>query len=106
MSFEKLHIFANHQIFKEEEEEEYEKEAEEKEENKGEENKEEGKEEVSSFLTTESRNFLFASKKISNMPLTSISVFRVWARFAFSFLFLVQVFKTENWSISAKKWIW
>lgn len=40
MSFEKLHIFANHQIFKEEEEEEYEKEAEEKEENK-----EEGKEE-------------------------------------------------------------
>lgn len=40
MSFEKLHIFANHQIFKEEEEE-YEKEAEEKEENKGEENKEE-----------------------------------------------------------------
>lgn len=45
MSFEKLHIFANHQIFKEEEEEEYEKEAEEKEENKGEENKEEGKEE-------------------------------------------------------------
>lgn len=34
MSFEKLHIFANHQIFKEEEEEEYEKEAEEKEENK------------------------------------------------------------------------
>lgn len=77
MSFEKLHIFANHQIFKEEEEEEYEKEAEEKEENKGEENKEEGKEEVSSFLTTESRNFLFASKKISNMPLTSISVFRV-----------------------------
>lgn len=40
MSFEKLHIFANHQIFKEEEEEEYEKEEEEKEENK-----EEGKEE-------------------------------------------------------------
>lgn len=40
MSFEKLHIFANHQIFKEEEEEECEKEAEEKEENK-----EEGKEE-------------------------------------------------------------
>lgn len=40
MSFEKLHIFANHQIFKEEEEEDYEKEAEEKEENK-----EEGKEE-------------------------------------------------------------
>lgn len=78
MSFEKLHIFANHQIFKEEEEEEYEKEAEEKEENKGEENKEEGKEEDNIFFfTTESRNFLFASKKISNMPLTSISVFRV-----------------------------
>lgn len=32
---------------------------------------------ISSFFTTESRNFLFASKKISNMPLTSISVFRV-----------------------------
>lgn len=45
MSFEKLHIFANHQIFKEEEEEEYEKEAEEKEENK-----EEGKEEDNIFF--------------------------------------------------------
>ena len=106
MSFEKLHIFANHQIFKEEEEEEYERKQKKKKKIKEKKIKKKERKKISSFFTTESRNFLFASKKILNMPLTSISVFRVWARFAFSFLFLVQVFKTENWSISAKKWIW
>lgn len=64
MSFEKLHIFANHQIFKEEEEEEYEKEAEEKEENKGEENKEEGKEEDIFFYNRITKLSLRVEKNI------------------------------------------
>lgn len=63
MSFEKLHIFANHQIFKEEEEEEYEKEAEEKEENKGEENKEEGKEEDNIFFLQQNHETFSSRRK-------------------------------------------
>ena len=59
MSFEKLHIFANHQIFKEEEEEEYEKEAEEKEENK-----EEGKEEDIFFYNRITKLSLRVEKNI------------------------------------------
>lgn len=59
MSFEKLHIFANHQIFKEEEEEDYEKEAEEKEENK-----EEGKEEDIFFYNRITKLSLRVEKNI------------------------------------------
>lgn len=76
MSFEKLHIFANHQIFKEEEEEEYERKQKKKKKIKEKKIKKKERKKIS-FFTTESRNFLFASKKILNMPLTSISVFRV-----------------------------
>ena len=64
MSFEKLHIFANHQIFKEEEEEEYEKEAEEKEENKEEEKEEEGKEEDIFFYNRITKLSLRVEKNI------------------------------------------
>lgn len=64
MSFDKLHIFANHQIFKEEEEEEYEKEAEEKEENKEEEKEEEGKEEDIFFYNRITKLSLRVEKNI------------------------------------------
>ena len=64
MSFEKLHIFANHQIFKEEEEEEYEKEAEEKKENKEEEKEEEGKEEDIFFYNRITKLSLRVEKNI------------------------------------------
>lgn len=64
MSFDKLHIFANHQIFKEEEEEEYEKEAEEKKENKEEEKEEEGKEEDIFFYNRITKLSLRVEKNI------------------------------------------
>lgn len=88
MSFEKLHIFANHQIFKEEEEEEYEKEAEEKEENKGEENKEEGKEEDIIFSYNRITKLSLRVEKNIKYAINLIFCFPCVSTFCFFFPFL------------------